>query len=83
MIVTVYAYGRTQLLQGAPGRISRQLYLACPWWTHSACDELAVQLERGLVVTAPDFEAVLLPGDFRVLEARPAEQPGYELAVGA
>jgi hypothetical protein len=83
MLVTVYAYGRTVVLNGARGRISRQLYLACPWWTHSACDELVVQLERGYVVTAPDFDAVLLPGDFRVLETRPVEQPGYEPVVAA
>lgn len=78
MTVTVYAYGRTALLDGSTGRIGRQLYLACPWWTRSACDELAIQLERGVVITAPDFDAVLLPGDFRVMDVRPAEDPGYE-----
>jgi hypothetical protein len=83
MIVTVCAYGRSIVLHGSTKRMSRQLYLACPWWSHSACDELTAQLERGLVVLAPDFEAVLLPGDFRILETRPAEDADYQPGVAA
>jgi hypothetical protein len=81
MVVTVCAYGRSIVLEGSAKRMSRQLYLACPWWSHSACDELTAQLGRGLVVLAPDFEAVLLPGEFRILETRPAEDVGYAPAV--
>jgi len=78
LVVTVYAFGRSTLLRASSSRqLSHKLYLTCPWWTHNACDHLVLELEQRRVITAPDFEAVLLPGDFSVLEARPPERDDY------
>ena len=78
LAVTVYAYGRQVLLRANSTRqLSRQLYLTCPWWTHSACDHLALELQQNRVILAPDFDAVLLPGDFSVLESCPGQTDGY------
>jgi len=77
-VVTVYAYGRSSVLRAKnPRQLSRQLYLATPWWTHQACDHVVLELLQNRVVFAPDFEAVLLPGDFSVLEACPVEVDDY------
>lgn len=78
LVVTVYAYGHSTLLRANSTRqLSRRLYLTCPWWTRHACDHLALELEQNRVITAPDFDAVLLPGDFSVLETRPPENDDY------
>ena len=79
LVVTVYAYGQVSVLRASSSRqLSRQLYLACPWWTQQACGHLAIQLAQSRAIVAPDFEAVLLPGDFSVLETRPAEDDAYQ-----
>lgn len=84
MVVTVYAYGRLQVLRASTRtRLARLLYLTCPWWTHGACELLVGYVVKGQVVTAPDFEALLLPGDFGVLEVRPAEDPDWQPGVAA
>lgn len=84
MLVTVYAYGDGKVLKAESARrMARLLYLTCPWWTHEACDLLVAQLERGQVVLARDFDTVLVPGDWPVLEVRPAEDEAWVPAAVA
>jgi hypothetical protein len=84
LVVTAYVYGRLTLLRArSADHLARQIYLLCPWWTHGACIALASTLSGGVAITAPDFDALLLPGDFSVLEARPAERPGWVPGVAS
>jgi len=77
-VVTVYAYGHSSVLRCSSSRqLSRQLYLACPWWTRKACDHLVLELLQNRAILAPDFDAVLLPGDWSILESRPPDRDDY------
>jgi len=80
-VITVYAYGRPAVLRASTSRqLSQQLYQACPWWTRKACAHLALELLQNRAILAPDFDAVLIPGDWSILETRPAEADDYRPA---
>ena len=77
-VVTAYVYGSVSVLEAPTrDRLARRLYLTCPWWSRDSCRSVADRLTRRQVVTAPDFETLLLPGEFEVLEVRPDEDPTW------
>ena len=84
MVVTAFVFGESAVLRAkSQEQLARQVYLHAPFWSREACALVALHLARGRVVVAPDFEAVLLPGDFGVLQVRPAEDPSWSPGVPA
>lgn len=71
---TLRAFGRTTEFRArSVAQLARRIYTRSHW-TMPECVRLAGDLWRGRVVTAPDFDTIVLPGSFDVLEERPEER---------
>lgn len=78
-VFTLRAYGQTSTFRASSvEELARRLYRRSHW-TKAECMRLASDLARGLVVSAPDFDMLVLPGRFDVLEDRPDERSGGTL----
>lgn len=71
---TIRAYGQTSTFHASTTQqLGRRLYTRTHW-LREECERLALDLWRGRVLIAPDYETVVLPGEFYVLEERPSER---------
>jgi len=75
-------YDQTSIIKSRDAhQLASRLYTRTSW-TMVECRRLADQLYRGLVVMAPDFETMILPGVFSVLVDRPEERANWGLDGG-
>lgn len=73
-VYTLRAFGQTATFHAhSVDQLARRIYTRTHWRI-AECSRLAAELWRGRVVSCPDYETIVLPGRFDVLEDRPEER---------
>lgn len=81
-VYTLRSYGQTSTFHASNvEQLGKRLHTRTHW-LRVECLRLAAELWRGRVVSAPDFETIVLPGFFDVLEDRPEERFGHSDGPG-
>lgn len=76
-VYTIQEFGSLSTFEAdGVDQISRRLYNRTAW-TRSECRRVALELSRGRVFSAPDYETIILPGRFDVMIDRPDERPSW------
>lgn len=78
-VFTIRTYRHTYTLEAKnAAHLARRLYDETSW-SKTECLRVARECMRGRVFSAPDFETLILPGLFHVVEDRPIERSTWRL----
>lgn len=78
-LFTVRTYRHTYTLEATTAaQLARRLYAETSW-SKPECHRVALECMKGRVYSAPDYETLILPGLFHVIEDRPIERSDWRL----